>query len=399
MTRPSVLLVIAGAGAIMALTSGSRMSLPLFISAINTHTGAGLIAISFAFAVSQLVWGAFQPVAGAVADRYGAGRVIAGGLLMIALGIALVPFARSAVMLVFVIGLLFALGVGAAGVSLTLAAVARLVPPERRAMAIGVVSSGSSVGQFTLAPLAQGLIGWVGWMAALWWLAAIAVATAPLAWILRGKGAPASDAAREERLGDAVRRAFGDRSYLLLNLGFFTCGFHVAFIATHLPGVVASCALPPAVGAWSLGIIGLFNLVGSLGTGWAMGRWRSKSLLACLYAVRAAAVVLFLLAPKTEVTFFAFAAVLGLTWLSTVPATGALVAKFYGPRYMATLFGIVLLSHQIGGFLGAYYGGVAFEATGSYDWMWYVDIALALGAALVHLPIRERPLHAAPVPA
>jgi len=399
MTRPSVLLVIAGAGAIMALTSGSRMSLPLFISAINTHTGAGLIAISFAFAVSQLVWGASQPVAGAVADRYGAGRVIAGGLLMIALGIALVPFARSAVMLVFVIGLLFALGVGAAGVSLTLAAVARLVPPERRAMAIGVVSSGSSVGQFTLAPLAQGLIGWVGWMAALWWLAAIAVATAPLAWILRGKGAPASDAAREERLGDAVRRAFGDRSYLLLNLGFFTCGFHVAFIATHLPGVVASCALPPAVGAWSLGIIGLFNLVGSLGTGWAMGRWRSKSLLACLYAVRAAAVVLFLLAPKTEVTFFAFAAVLGLTWLSTVPATGALVAKFYGPRYMATLFGIVLLSHQIGGFLGAYYGGVAFEATGSYDWMWYVDIALALGAALVHLPIRERPLHAAPVPA
>jgi len=399
MTRRSVLLVVAGAGAIMALTSGSRMSLPLFISAINTHTGAGLVAISFAFAVSQLVWGAFQPVAGAVADRYGAGRVIAAGVLMIALGIALVPFARSALMLVLVIGLLFALGVGAAGVSLTLAAVARLVPPEKRAMAIGVVSSGSSVGQFTLAPLAQGLIGWVGWMAALWWLAAIAVASVPLAWLLRGKGAPSPGAAREEPLGDAVKRAFGDRSYLLLNLGFFTCGFHVAFIATHLPGVVADCGLPPAVGAWSLGVIGLFNLVGSLGTGWAMGRWRAKSLLACLYAVRAAAVALFLLAPKTEATFLAFAAVLGLTWLSTVPATGSLVAKFYGPRYMATLFGIVLLSHQVGGFLGAYFGGVAFATTGSYDWMWYADIALALGAALVHLPIRERALRAAPAPA
>jgi len=399
MTHRSILLVIAGAAAIMALTFGSRMSLSLFISAINTHTGAGLVAISFAFAVSQLMWGIAQPVAGAVADRYGAGRVIAGGVVMIGFGTALIPFAQSAVALVFVIGLLIALGAGAAGVSIALAAVARLIPPEKRAMATGIVSAGGSVGQFTLVPLAQGLIGWVGWMAALWWLAALAVATAPLAWILRGKGAPASGAAREERLGDAVKRAFGDRSYVLLNLGFFTCGFHVAFIMTHLPGVVAYCALPPVVGAWSLGIIGLFNIVGSLAIGWAMGRWRSKSLLACLYAGRAVAVALFLVAPKTEATFLVFAAILGVTWLSTIPPTGGLVAKFYGPRYMATLFGIVLLSHQVGGFLGAYFGGVAFAATGSYDWMWYADIALALGAALVHLPIRERPVRAALAPA
>jgi predicted MFS family arabinose efflux permease len=399
MKREHVILVVVAAASVLALALGMRVSLALFISAINTHTGAGLLAISFAFAVSQLVWGLAQPVAGAIADRYGAGRVIAGGILMIAAGYALVPAAGSAAMLVFVIGILIACGAGAAGTSIALAAVARLVPVEKRAMASGIVSAGTSVGQFTLVPLAQALIGWVGWMAALWWLAAIAVATAPLAWVLRGKSAPASGAAREERLGEAVKRAFGDRSYMLLNLGFFTCGFHVAFIMTHLPGVVAYCALPPAVGAWSLGVIGLFNIVGSLAVGWAMGRWRSKSLLACLYAGRAVAVALFLLAPKTEVTFLVFAAILGVTWLSTIPPTGGLVAKFYGPRYMATLFGIVLLSHQIGGFLGAYLGGVAFEATGSYDWMWYADIALALGAALVHLPIREPRLRAAPVPA
>jgi predicted MFS family arabinose efflux permease len=397
--RNRVLLVVVTAAWIMALTFGLRMSHSLFISAINTHTGVGLVAISLAFAVSQLMWGVSQPIAGAIADRYGAGRVIAGGLLMIAIGNALIPFAGSTAMLVFVIGIVIAVGAGAGGLSIVLASVARMIPMEKRAMATGIVSAGGSVGQFTLVPIAQGLIGWVGWMAALWWFAAFVAAMTPLAWVLRGKGGPAPGAAREERLGEAVKRAFGDRSYVLLNLGFFTCGFHVAFIMTHLPGVVAYCALPPAVGAWSLAIIGLFNIVGSLGAGWAMGRWRSKSLLAALYASRAVTVAVFLVAPKTELTFLVFAAILGVTWLSTIPPTGGLVAKFYGPRYMATLFGIVLLSHQVGGFLGAYFGGVAFEATGSYDWMWYADIALALGAALVHLPIRERPLHAAPVPA
>jgi predicted MFS family arabinose efflux permease len=302
-------------------------------------------------------------------------------------------------MLVFAIGVVIALGAGAGGVSIVLAAVARLLPPEKRAMASGIVNAGGSFGQFALVPIAQGLIGWVGWMAALWWFAALAVAMTPLAWVLRGKGSPAPGAVREERLGQAVKRAFGDRSYVLLNLGFFTCGFHVAFIMTHLPGVVAYCSLPPAVGAWSLSVIGLFNIVGSLGAGWAMSRWRSKSLLAVVYASRAVAVALFLVAPKTELTFLVFAAFLGLTWLSTIPPTAGLVAKFYGPRYMATLFGIALLSHQIGGFLGAYLGGYAFEMTGSYDWMWYADIALALAAALIPLPSRARPVHAAPVPA
>jgi predicted MFS family arabinose efflux permease len=385
------------AGAVFGLSLGVRTAMSLFIGAINTQTGMGLVAISFAFGIAQLVWGLAQPFAGAIADRHGAGRVLAGGILMVAAGTALVPMAGNAALITFTVGILIAVGAGAAGPSVLLAAMARLLPIEKRAMASGIVNAGGSVGQFTIVPLAQGLISWGGWMPALWWLATLVVACLPLAWVLKGKPGPAAAHAPDEPMGVAVKRACGDRNYLLLNAGFFTCGFHVAFISTHLPGVVASCQLPPAVGAWSLSVIGLFNLVGSLGIGWAMGRWRSRSLLSIVYATRAVAVLLFLAAPKTELTFILFSAVLGLTWLSTVPPTAGLVAKFYGPRYMATLFGIVMLSHQIGGFLGAYLGGRAFASTGSYDWMWWADIALALFAAAVHLPIREKPVRIVPV--
>ena len=188
---------------------------------------------------------------------------------------------------------------------------------------------------------------------------------------------------------EAIRAALRDPSYLLLGAGFFVCGFHVAFLATHLPGVIASCGLPLQFGAWSLAMLGLFNIVGSVAMGWAVGRWRMKSLLSLVYAARALAVLVFLLAPKTGPVVLIFAAVMGLTFLSTVPPTAGLVAKFFGPANMATLFGIVMLTHQVGGFLGAWLGGKVFEATGSYDWIWYIDIVLAVGAALIHLPIRE----------
>jgi predicted MFS family arabinose efflux permease len=399
MTRNRFVLILAAGAAIFALSLGMRAALALFISSINTQTGMGLVAISFAFGLSQLFWGIAQPIAGAIADRHGAGRVLAGGVIMFAAGIALVPLAGNAIALAFVIGILVASGAGAAGLSVVLAAMARLLPVEKRAIASGIVNAGGSIGQFTLVPLAQALINWGGWMPALWWLAMMTIACLPLAWVLKGKHHETPGHPQEEPIGTAVKRAFDDRNYLLLIAGFFTCGFHVAFIGTHLPGVVASCQLPPEVGAWSLAVIGLFNLAGSLGIGWAMGRWRSRSLLAIVYALRAVAVLVFLAAPKTELTFVLFSAVLGLTWLSTVPPTAGLVAKFYGPRYMATLFGIVMLSHQIGGFLGAYLGGAAFTASGSYDWMWWADIALALFAAAVHLPIREEPVRAVPVPA
>jgi predicted MFS family arabinose efflux permease len=222
----------------------------------------------------------------------------------------------------------------------------------------------------------------------------------PMVLALRSPSAsPWPVAASSSTLGGAVTGALRDRNYLLLTAGFFVCGFHVAFIATHLPGVVASCGLPPEVGAWSLAIIGLFNMAGSFSIGWAMDRWRMKSLLSLIYAARAAAIFAFMLAPKTELTFLLFAAAIGFTYLSTVPATAGLVAKLHGARYMATLFGLTMLSHQVGGFLGAWLGGKAFEATGSYDWMWWADMALGIAAALVHLPIREaapiRPVAAA----
>ncbi len=252
MTRNRLVLILGAAAAICAFTFGIRMATGLFIGPINTQTGVGLVAISFAFGVAQLVWGVAQPIAGAIADRHGAGRVIAGGIVMVAAGTALIPFAGTTVALVFAIGVLIAAGAGAAGLSVLFGAIARLLPVEKRAMASGIVNAGGSFGQFTIVPLAQGLITWGGWMPALWWLAMLMVAALPLAWVLKGKHEPTSGHAKEERLGGAIKRAVGDQNFLLLNAGFFTCGFHVAFIMTHLPGVVASCQLPPAVGAWSL---------------------------------------------------------------------------------------------------------------------------------------------------
>jgi predicted MFS family arabinose efflux permease len=399
-TRRNLYLILAAAAAIFGLTLGIRTALALFISAINTQTGLGLVAISFAFAISQLTWGIAQPFAGAIADRYGAGRVLGAGILMIAAGTALTTVAGTTWALAFTIGVLVAIGAGAAGPSILLSAMQRLLPPEKRSIGAGMVTAGGSFGQLAIVPMAQGLIGWTGWTTALFWLGGLAAAALPLAWVLRGKSeAPAAGTTPHEPFGQALKRAFGDSNYMLLNAGFFTCGFHVAFISTHLPGVVDACQLPASVGAWSLAVIGLGNMIGSFGIGWSMNRWRFKSLLALVYAMRAVAVAVFLVAPKTELTFLLFAVVLGVSWLSTVPPTAGLVAKFYGPRYMATLFGVVMLSHQIGGFLGAYLGGLAFEATGSYDWMWYADIALALGAAFVHLPIREKPVRPVAVPA
>jgi predicted MFS family arabinose efflux permease len=399
MTRAAMLGIAAAAAAIFALTLGLRTATALFIGPINTQTGLGLVAISFAFGIGQLVWGAAQPFAGAIADRWGAGRVVAGGMVMVGAGAALIPFSTNVGVLTFAVGILMAAGAGAAGPSVLLAAMSRLLPVERRAMASAVVNAGGAIGQFTVVPLAQALLTWGGWMPALWWLSGFVIACLPLAWAVKGVHAPATGQVQHESMGVAVKRAFGDRNYLLLAAGFFTCGFHVAFISTHMPGVVAACQLPPEVGAWSLAVIGLFNLGGSLGIGWAMGRWRSRSLLSIVYAMRAVAILGFLAAPKTELTIVVFSAVLGLTWLSTVPPTAGLVAKFYGPRYMATLFGVLMFSHQIGGFLGAYLGGVAFTATGAFDWMWWADIALALFAAAVHLPIREKPIRPVAVPA
>jgi predicted MFS family arabinose efflux permease len=349
-------------------------------------------SISLAFAFGQLWWGITQPFAGIVADRWGSGRVLFAGVLLVALGTALVPFATTTFGLVVAIGVLAAGGAGLAGPSVLMSATARLVPVEKRAIASGIVNAGGSFGQFVFAPVAQGITAVAGWATALTSLAAITLLALPAAWVLRGRPAPAPGAgaaAPAETTRAAIARAFAHRDYRLLAAGFFVCGVHVAFLSTHLPGVVASCNLPPAVGAWALAVIGLFNIVGSFGIGWAMGRWRMKSLLSLLYASRALAVLVFVFAPKTEAVLLSFAAVMGLTFLSTVPPTVGLVAQFFGTARMATLVGIVMLSHQIGGFVGVWLGGKVFEWTGAYTWMWWLDIVLAVGAALIHLPIRE----------
>lgn len=400
-------LVLLAAAGTFALTMGARQSMGLFVSTLNTSTGLGIASISLAFAFGQLWWGLTQPFAGFVADRIGAGRVLFAGVLLVALGTALVPFMTTTAGLILAIGVLAAGGAGMAGPSVLMGATVRLIPPEKRGMATGIVNAGGSFGQFVFAPIAQGVTAAAGWVASLQTLAAISLLALPAAWVLRGNSVHVASAAsaagaapaKTETTRAALARALADPSYRLLSVGFFVCGFHVAFIATHLPGVVAACQLPPAVGAWSLAVIGLFNIVGSFAMGWAVGRWRMKSLLALVYLTRAVAVLVFMLAPKTEAVMLVFAAVIGLSYLSTVPPTAGLVAKMFGTAHMATLFGVVMLAHQIGGFLGAYMGGKAFEWTGNYDWMWYADIVLAVGAALVNLPIREARLAPRPVAA
>ncbi|WP_093374762.1 MFS transporter [Variovorax sp. OV329] len=385
------LVLLAAAGA-FALTMGVRQTMGLFLSSVNTSTGLGIGSISLAFAFGQLWWGLTQPFAGAVADRIGTGRVIFIGALLVALGTIITPLMSTTAGLIFAIGVLAAGGAGMAGPSVLMAATTRLVPPERRGLAVGVVNAGGSFGQFAMAPIAVTLIAATGWANAMQWLGLLVLLALPAAFALRGNSVHLASVPGAARLTakEAVAQALANPSFRLLSLGFFVCGFHVAFLATHLPGVVAACGLSPEIGAWSLSMIGLFNIVGSLAMGWAVSRWRMKSLLALVYATRAVAVLVFLLAPKTPAVMLVFAAVMGITFLSTVPPTAGLVAKFFGPANMAMLFGIVMLAHQMGGFLGAWLGGRVFQATGSYDWVWYIDIVLAAGAALVNLPIREQ---------
>ena len=385
--------LMLAAAAIMMLTMGARQTMGLFLSPLNTATGLGIASISLALAVGQLMWGVAQPIFGAVADRYGSMRVIILGALMLAAGTALTPFMHSQAGLLLSMGVLSAAGAGAGSFSILIGAASQRLPAERRAFASGFINAGGSFGQFVFAPAVQAVISSAGWVAAMLSIAASALLTIPLAWPLRTPPRPhAAAAPAGPGLGAQLRLALRDRSYLCLHAGFFTCGFHIAFLVTHLPGEVGLCGLPASVSAAALALIGLFNIAGSLSAGMLASRYRMKSLLALMYASRAVIILIYLAAPKTAMTFYVFAAALGFTWLATVPPTAGLVAKLFGVRYLATLFGLTLLSHQVGGFFGAWLGGLAFVKFGNYNWMWYVDIALALAAALVNLPIREAPV-------
>lgn len=401
MTPRAAWLLILAASAILMITMGARLTTGLFLSPINTSTGLGIASISFAMAIGQFMWGAAQPVFGAVADKYGTVRVLILGAVLLAAGLAATPFVDSQFGLILTMGVLSAAGAGAGSFSILIGATSQRLPAERRAFAAGFINAGGSFGQFVFAPLMQFLISSAGWITAMLTMAATTLLTIPLAWPLRRNAGISKDApavpvqAPGIGLGRQVREALRDRSYWCLHVGFFTCGFHIAFLVTHLPGEVALCNLPVGVSATAIGLIGLFNIAGSLFAGALSSRYRMKSLLAWIYASRAVMVVLYLLAPKTALTFYVFAGALGFTWLATVPPTAGLVGKLFGTRYLATLFGLTLLSHQIGGFFGAWLGGLAFVHLGDYSWMWYADIALALAAAAANLPIREAPVQRA----
>lgn len=393
--------LLLAAAATLTITMGARQTTGLFVSPIHQQTGIGIAAISFALAIGQFTWGAVQPIFGAIADKRGSTGVLVLGAVLLSLGLALTPHLTSPWGLTFTLGLLTAAGAGAGSFSILIGATAQQLAPEKRSFAAGFINAGGSLGQFIFAPLVQAVIAVAGWASAMYMLAVTSLLAIPLAFPLRRKAAPVETAPTASAVGEITLKqqvaiALRDRSYWMLHLGFFTCGVHIAFLVTHLPGEIALCGLSPSVSAMSIALIGLFNVAGSLVAGALGQRVRMKWILAVMYASRAVMIALYLMAPPTPLTFYVFAAALGFTWLATVPPTAGLVGKLFGPRYLGTLFGLTLLSHQIGGFFGAWLGGLALERNGDYTWMWYADMALALIAAAANLPIRESSPKAVP---
>jgi MFS family permease len=391
--------MVFACGVILAVTTGLRLSLGLFVQPL-AQTGLGIATVSLVFAVGQFCWGATQPLFGALAERIGTAKVLVLGAVLLAAGLALAPVLTGTWGLMLTLGILSAGGAGAGSFAILIGGTAAQIPLEKRTWAGGLINAGGSIGQLVFAPLTQTAISVAGWANAMWLLAAVALGSATLAVPAAGHSRPSAErTVREYHLSTMMRIAFADRSYWLLHAAFFTCGFHIAFLVTHLPGEVALCGLPVRAGAIALGLIGLMNIVGTVGVGWLGGRFRLKGLLAALYSSRAVAIMGYLMAPKLLLTLYVFAAVLGVTWLATVPPTAGLVGKLFGTRHLATLFGLTLLSHQVGAFFGAWLGGVAMAKSGSYLWVWYLDMALALLAAVANLPIRESVPVRAPAPA
>ena len=396
--------VVVVCGCLIALINfGVRASFGLFTGPISAANGWGRDVFALALAVQNLLWGAAQPFAGALADRYGPARVLAGGGVLYALGVALMPASTTPLLLNLTAGVLVGLGLAGASFIVVISALGKLLPLERRSWAAGIATAAGSLGQFLFAPLGQAFIAGFGWSTALLLLAAFALLIPLLAIPLGGaRGGQAGAAAPEPRLSsvDALRQAFGHGSYRLLVAGFFVCGFHVAFITVHLPPYLGDIGVGTGWAAIAIAVIGLCNIVGSYGAGVLGGSHSKRWLLCFIYLARAVVIALFVLLPPTVTTVLAFSGAMGLLWLSTVPPTAGLVALMFGVRHLGMLFGIAFFSHQVGAFLGVWLGGVLFERTGSYDIVWWLAVALSLFAALINYPIVERPAPALePVPA
>ncbi len=387
---PGILILCAVIAA--ALAMGTRNSFGLFLAPMTNALGWSASGFGFAIALQVLLNGVFQPICGNLADRYGARPVIMGGATLYGVGIAGMALSSDITLFTFFAGVVMGIAVSAAGMPIISATLTRLLPPEMRGRAVGLSTAGSSFGQFLVVPLAQIGINLAGWQGAMLLLAGLALLMVPLAIPMDDRAArPAKGATGDEPAAVALKRALSTTSFWCLFFGFFVCGMHVSFMGVHMPGFVASCHLPAYVGAGAISLIGLFNVVGSLAAGELSQRWQRRNLLVMIYAARGVLMAVFMVAEKTTTNVLIFSAFMGLLWLSTVPPTVALCARNFGTQWLATIFGLVFLGHQIGGFTGAFLGGYIFDATGSYDLMWSISIAGAAFAALIHLPVRDPP--------
>lgn len=387
---PLELIIIAGC-LISMITFGVRSDFGLFTKPISDELSWGREIYSLAIALQNLVWGAFQPIAGGLADKYGTAKVLALGAIVYILGMVLTPLATTPLQLYLTAGILSGIGIATASFAIVMTSFARAVPESQRSWVLGIATAAGSLGQFIFVPVGQGFINAFGWANALIFLSFFIFLVIPLSWPVRGKSDQTSQMAGETDLGlfQAIGQAFRHHSYILLIFGFFVCGFHVAFIATHLPADLVDHGLSASAGAWCLALVGFCNVIGAYSAGVLGGKLPKQYILTVLYFGRAIAITTFVLFPVTLTSALLFSGFIGLVWFSTVPLTAGLVAAMFGTRYMGTLFGVVFFSHQVGAFIGVWLGGKIYDYASNYDPMWWAGVALALVAALAHLPIKE----------
>ncbi|MGE5547726.1 MAG: MFS transporter [Solirubrobacterales bacterium] len=390
-----VLTLVAAGAAMMSVSMGARQTWGLLIGPLSTERGWPLATFSLAVALQNLLWGAFQPFSGAAADRWGSARVAVVGALAYALGLAMVALGGPWTA-VAGLGVVSGLGIACTSFAVVLGAVGRSVGPESRSSALGFASAAGSLGMVGMIPVASNLIPAYGPTTTVWVLAVLCLASVPFAAIIaraeRGTAHPSVHLAVGQTLAEALADALRHTGFRLLTVGFFVCGFQIAFIGVHLPNYLALCGMPKSAGATALLVLGAFNVVGTWLAGQLGTHFRPKYVLAATYLLRAVAATAFVFGPKTDLTMMAFAAALGMMWLSTVPLTSGLIASVFGPKHMGALFGIVFFSHQVGAFVGSWLGGIVYDRTLSYDSMWITTVLLGIAASLIHLPIGDRPL-------